>query len=124
MIKSGEDRVIKRMAELLKSGAIMLNDYCPYCHVPLFKLKSGEIICPSCGRRVIYVKEGEEEVAEGLVAMESVRRTLLKKIKELNTLIDMESDPQQLMIKINLLSSLLEALDKLNTILKNLKSRG
>lgn len=54
----------KIMAELLKSGATMLADICPVegCNLPLFKLKSGEIVCPVHGR--VYVVKTDEEAKE------------------------------------------------------------
>lgn len=55
---------IKVMAELLKSGATMLPETCPVegCNLPLFKLRSGEIVCPVHGK--IHVVRTEEEVRE------------------------------------------------------------
>jgi len=54
----------KIMAELLKSGAIMLAETCPVegCHLPLFKLKTGEVVCPVHGR--VYIVKTEEEARE------------------------------------------------------------
>ncbi|MEM0000055.1 MAG: Sjogren's syndrome/scleroderma autoantigen 1 family protein [Desulfurococcaceae archaeon] len=54
----------KIMAELLKSGAVMLAEICPVegCNLPLFKLKSGEIVCPVHGR--VHVVKTDEEVRE------------------------------------------------------------
>lgn len=42
------------MANLLKEGAKMLSYICPECKVPLFQLKDGIIICPSCKRRAVF----------------------------------------------------------------------
>ncbi|MCY0868618.1 MAG: hypothetical protein OWQ48_05265 [Desulfurococcus sp.] len=55
---------VKIMAELLKSGAVMLPETCPVegCNLPLFKLKSGEIVCPIHGK--VHVVRTEEEVKE------------------------------------------------------------
>lgn len=55
---------VKIMAELLKSGAVMLADVCPVegCNLPLFKLKSGEIVCPVHGR--VHVVKTDEEARE------------------------------------------------------------
>ncbi len=123
MASSSKDEVVKRMAELLKSGATMLNDSCPYCHVPLFKLKSGDIICPSCGRRIIYVKEGEEIIAEGIVTLEELRVTILKKLKELNYSMLTETDPERLHIQTKLLLALLDALERVAQTRSTLSSK-
>jgi len=55
---------IKIMADLLKSGATMLADICPVegCNLPLFKLKSGEVVCPVHGR--VHVVKTDEEAKE------------------------------------------------------------
>ncbi|MCC6010806.1 MAG: hypothetical protein LM556_00185 [Desulfurococcaceae archaeon] len=54
----------KIMAELLKSGAVMLAETCPVegCHLPLFKLKTGEVVCPVHGR--VHIVKSEEEAKE------------------------------------------------------------
>jgi UPF0148 protein len=56
---SRSEASIKRMSELLKSGATMLSEACPICSTPLFKLRSGEVICPIHGR-VQIVRSDEE----------------------------------------------------------------
>ncbi|MET1160579.1 MAG: Sjogren's syndrome/scleroderma autoantigen 1 family protein [Thermoprotei archaeon] len=70
---------VKRMAELLKSGAVMLAETCPVkgCNLPLFKLKSGEIICPVHGK--VYLVRTEEE--EKRVREEVTLKTVLDKIE-------------------------------------------
>ena len=57
---SKEDTGVKKAAELLRQGATMLDIACPKCHMPLFKLKNGDIVCPNHGK-VIVVKDEEEE---------------------------------------------------------------
>ncbi|MGC9149009.1 MAG: Sjogren's syndrome/scleroderma autoantigen 1 family protein [Sulfolobales archaeon] len=56
------EEAIKKMAELLRSGAAMLAETCPICGSPLFKLKSGEIICPIHGR--VYMVSRDEEISK------------------------------------------------------------
>lgn len=83
------DEPIKKAAELLRQGATMLGEACPICHSPLFKLKSGEVVCPVHGR-VYLVKSDEEEVKiKRQVSLETVEGvlvegilTIAKKIKE------------------------------------------
>jgi len=54
----------KIMAELLKSGAIMLAETCPVegCYLPLFKLRTGEVVCPVHGK--VHIVKTEEEARE------------------------------------------------------------
>ncbi|MDK6029077.1 Sjogren's syndrome/scleroderma autoantigen 1 family protein [Ignisphaera sp. 4213-co] len=61
-VKTDRDEIIRKASELLRSGATMLADVCPLCGSPLFKLPSGEVVCPIHGK-VMLVKS-EEEVSE------------------------------------------------------------
>jgi UPF0148 protein len=60
-IVNKRENAIRKAAELMRSGGVMLADVCTVCGSPLFKMPSGEIICPIHGR-VMLVKT-EEEVA-------------------------------------------------------------
>jgi len=64
VIVLGEDKnaVIRRMADLLRAGATMLQERCPICGSPLFRLRSGEVICPIHGR--VYIVRSDEEAAK------------------------------------------------------------
>jgi len=76
---------IRRMAELLKSGATMLSMVCPKCKSPLYRLKTGEIICPNCGIRYYVVTEEERE-SDVLVqaTLDQLERNVLKVISDIN----------------------------------------
>jgi uncharacterized Zn finger protein (UPF0148 family) len=52
-----QDASIKKMAKALREGARMLDIACPVCNNPIFQLKSGEKVCVSCERKVVF--EGE-----------------------------------------------------------------
>lgn len=67
----------KKMAELLKLGAVMLAEKCPVegCSYPLFRLKSGEVVCPVHGR--VYLVKTDEEAAD------VKKRILLKNVLDL-----------------------------------------
>ncbi|MEM0326214.1 MAG: Sjogren's syndrome/scleroderma autoantigen 1 family protein [Desulfurococcaceae archaeon] len=69
----------KIMAELLKSGAVMLAETCPVegCVLPLFKLRSGEIVCPVHGR--VYIVKTDEEMRE--VYTKAQMSTILEKLE-------------------------------------------
>jgi len=70
------------MALLLKSGATMLNELCPACRVPLFKLKTGDVLCPSCGQRFLLVSSDEEEMrARASLTLQALETTILEKIE-------------------------------------------
>lgn len=107
----------KKMAELLKSGAKMLDKTCPQCGTPLFQLKSGEIYCANCDKRVIIVKEGEREgpVVKSIL-WEDLEDTLLVKLKETNDKMRSEEDPDELQQLVRLVSSLLETFENLKKV--------
>lgn len=60
MVKESSDSdPITRMSSLLLTGATMLADSCPDCHVPLFK-KKDRIFCPKCNREAVYARSDAE----------------------------------------------------------------
>jgi len=48
------DRV-RAMADLLRSGATLTDLSCPVCASPIFRLKSGDLWCAQCRKKVIVV---------------------------------------------------------------------
>lgn len=79
-----EKELLSKMASLLKSGAIMLDMMCPTCKVPLFKLKSGEVVCPKCGQRFVIVSSDEEESrVKADMVLSSLEQAAVQKINSL-----------------------------------------
>ncbi len=56
-----DPKVVKRMAELMLRGAVMLADTCPLDGLPLFKLRNGDIVCPVHGKIILVHDEKEAE---------------------------------------------------------------
>ena len=104
---------MKGMADLLRSGATMLSRSCPECGTPLFQLKSGDIVCANCQRRVVIVPEGEEATAEAGVRLESVETVIVEKLVNLGQAMSQESDPEALRSLSELMDSLLGNLERL-----------
>jgi UPF0148 protein len=104
---------MKGMADLLREGATMLSRSCPECATPLFQLKSGDIVCANCQRRVVIVPEGEEATAEAGVRLESVEKVIVEKLVTLGEAMSQESDPEALRSLSELLDSLLGNLERL-----------
>jgi len=116
-VKRIEKEYIRKMAELLKAGATMLSMTCPVDKVPLFKLRSGEVICPVCGTRFYIVKDEAERVAAtASITLESLERTVVSKIVQLNdSLRTLNAD----MVSKDMLESLklwLEILEKIRSL--------
>jgi UPF0148 protein len=81
---------VKRMADLLRSGATMLQETCPVCATPLFRLGK-DTFCPKCNRPVAIVKSAEEEVRlASQQVLDNLEQVTLQKIAELNTAIKNE----------------------------------
>ncbi|OYT31920.1 MAG: hypothetical protein B6U94_01500 [Thermofilum sp. ex4484_79] len=118
---SREDTAVKRMAQLLKSGATMLERVCPQCNVPLFRLKSGEIICPSCGQRFVIVQSEEEEIrVYANEALKELERILISKIYKMAAEVRNVSDVSELS---DLLKSVYEIL-KVIEISRRIREKG
>jgi len=104
---------VKRMAELLKTGATMLQETCPECGTPLFR-KGKETFCPKCNRPVVIIRTSEEETRlMSDKVLESSEQTLLAKIQEVNLAMKNETDPEKLLAYGNALTSWLTAIEKL-----------
>jgi UPF0148 protein len=88
---------MKRMVDLLRSGATMLADVCPICNSPLFKLKSGDVYCPGCEKRVVFVKEGEDVAKTMQIqVIGELTSTASQKLMELTNMAKYESDVDRL----------------------------
>jgi UPF0148 protein len=115
---SAEKDPVKTMAELLKAGAVMLAETCPVegCALPLFKLKTGEVICPVHGR--VHIVRTEEEAREvyarvySSMVLEKLEILTLKTIEELSRSRDV--DPTDLIKWLEVL----ERVQRLKTTIK------
>lgn len=63
-LKAREEEIQKKMISLLRAGATMLAESCPLDGLPLFRLKTGEVVCPLHGRVFIVSSESEAEEVE------------------------------------------------------------
>ena len=107
---------VKKMAELLKSGATMLSETCPECGTPLFR-KGKETFCPKCNKPVVIIRSAEEETRlKADRVLEDSEQTLLSKIRELNSAIKNETDPEKLVVYGNALANWLGAMEKLRRL--------
>jgi UPF0148 protein len=102
------------MANLLRQGSTLTELACPACASPLFRLKNGELWCEKCEKKVIVVKEGEDETrATGSSAFENLEATLLAKVQTIQNKIEHEEKPEDLQKLNTVLSGLLDNLEKI-----------
>ncbi|WP_309492340.1 Sjogren's syndrome/scleroderma autoantigen 1 family protein [Candidatus Hecatella orcuttiae] len=110
---------IRKMAEILKSGATMLGEACPSCSSPLFKTASGEIYCIKCQRKVVVVKSDEEAVELAAPpALTTLEETLLLKLQQLEAKLRGEQKPEALETLAGLAVTFLEALERVRRVRK------
>ena len=80
------EEAIKKMTRLMMQGAVMLGETCPLDGLPLFKLKSGEVVCPVHGRVLIVStdEEAREAEIEGIIREVRYRaaRNVLESLEE------------------------------------------
>ncbi|MHA2182793.1 MAG: Sjogren's syndrome/scleroderma autoantigen 1 family protein [Promethearchaeota archaeon] len=116
------------MADLLRLGHTMLNIACPVCNNPIFRNKSGEKYCPSCDRKVVIMNENNAQTyqkntlnsAKNLNLKSNFKETVFTSLEEgistkIQWLIEklrIETDIELLRNYINLISNLLDLLDK------------
>ena len=119
--KDREEEYIKKMADMLRKGSTLTDLACPACSAPLFRLKSGEILCVKCEKKVIIVKEGvDPEKIKKSIILENLEKTLLTRITEMQNRLQHETNIQEIE-KISLtLSTLLESLEKTRKTKRNL----
>ncbi|MGA3404327.1 MAG: Sjogren's syndrome/scleroderma autoantigen 1 family protein [Candidatus Bathyarchaeia archaeon] len=107
---------VKRMAELLKSGASMLQETCPQCGTPLFR-RGTETFCAKCNRPVVIIRNAEDETR--LMTnqiLDGTEQTLLTKIQQVNVALKTETDPSRLLTYGSALKTWLEAIDNLRRL--------
>jgi len=117
--KQPDESHIKRMADLLRRGSTLTALACPACASPLFRLKSGELWCGRCEKKVIVMKEGEEPSRiERSATLDSLETTLMAKVQEIQKKMQREQNPEELQKLSTALSELLENLERTRKIRK------
>ncbi len=76
-----DDKVTKRMGQLLRKGAALLNTACPKCNTPLLRLKGGSMYCAKCDKEVVEQKtvtpSADQHVATGDVLNQLASKVLV-----------------------------------------------
>jgi UPF0148 protein len=105
---------MKQMAELLRKGATMLNETCPECNTPLFKLRDGSLVCPMCNKPVVVVPADAD--TDGMAQQGSIDQTLMNKIKEIQSLLEKEKEPAKINALLDTLVRLLDARERVRKL--------
>mgnify|MGYP000520396862 CR=1 FL=1 len=115
--EEGKSDRVRLMADLLRGGAVLTDLSCPVCASPLFRLKSGELWCAQCQKKVIVVKEEEEvKEVEALAALSQAESTITMKILEINERLRVEDSLDEIQRLSNIMATLLENLEKIRRI--------
>ena len=112
--KQPEDEHVKKMADLLRQGATLTELACPACSSPLFRLRNGDLWCAKDEKKVIIVREGEEQTqTASSPVLDKLESTLLTKIQDIQKRIEQTQDMNEIMQLNSTLSGLLDSLEKL-----------
>jgi UPF0148 protein len=105
---------VKRMADLLRQGAALTNLSCPACASPLFRLTDGSLLCVKCEKKVIVVKNAEEEAKiSSVIALHMLETTLMEKVRGIQDKMQRTEDVEELQKLSSALSELLANLEKI-----------
>jgi len=116
---AGREDLVKRMSELLKSGASMLSELCPECKVPLFRLKGGRIICPKCGKSVFLVRDEVDEARVLVdVAVLDLQRTICERLRLVSSKLMSASSVEEEKKLGELAVTYLEALERIRRLVE------
>ena len=110
------DKDVKRMAELLKSGAVMLSETCPICGSPLFKMRD-EVYCVQCDKKVVLVRGPTEEFeASSKGVLLKLEESIFKKVQDVEDALNRVEDPNRMLELGRLLSIWLDILEKVRRL--------
>ncbi len=115
---SRDSAAIRKMADLLRAGATMLAERCPSCGLPLFRLRSGEVVCPNHGRVQIVRDEAELSRVAVQSVLEELEKLAASKVNALMARAQTDEDEA-----LNYLVRWLEILERTERILAAIASR-
>ena len=107
--------VIRRAAELLKEGAVMLPETCPICGSPLYKLRDGRIVCPVHGEIMKIKSKKQETEIKVDTALDDLINAMILKVREFTSKVPTASKPdaEELSVWLRNLDLIIEIRNKL-----------
>jgi UPF0148 protein len=78
-----DKEVVRKMAQLMMQGAVMLSETCPICGLPLFRLRNGDVVCPIHGKIILVRSEEEAREVELDSIVAEVEHYAARKVREL-----------------------------------------
>jgi uncharacterized Zn finger protein (UPF0148 family) len=105
---------IKKMAELLRSGATMLQETCPTCSSPLFKYE-GKVFCVKCGPQSQIATEPAKSTNLEMIVSQ-MTSTILNKLEKLNDEVNKTVDFNNLYKLAKIILTLLRGLEHLEKL--------
>lgn len=113
-----EEEVKREMVNLLRSGATMLADQCPTCGGILFRLRSGEVVCPGCKlskeARVGTVAETKMQEIEG--GLTSLEETLMSKLFLMSSRISETQDISKVKELVQICGEIISVIERLRSL--------
>ncbi len=116
------DEVIRKMADMLRAGATMLSEVCPQCGSPLFKLKSGEVVCPIHGRVFLVKTEEEVEKVTTYAILEELERSVIKILVNMQRSLTDTEGLEELEYRARNLIAWLEVLERIHRLRRELST--
>jgi uncharacterized Zn finger protein (UPF0148 family) len=101
------------MADFLRRGATLTKLSCPSCSSPLLRLRNKDLLCAICQKKVIVVKQEDTQKSSPFRILDSI---LLGKIEEIIIRIEKTNDTNELEKLSNLLSNMLNNIEKVRSI--------
>jgi len=119
-VPMSEDDVKREMVNLLRSGATMLADQCPTCGGILFRLKSGETVCPRC--ELSKTVEEKAVVKVDTMPSESVftslENNLIAKLSLISSCISESQDISRIRELVQICNEVISVIERLRNLRK------
>ncbi|MFX0093360.1 MAG: Sjogren's syndrome/scleroderma autoantigen 1 family protein [Candidatus Hodarchaeota archaeon] len=112
------DAQVRQMSQLLLKGATMLQESCPDCNVPLFKLDD-QIFCPNCKKKAIFAKSDAE--AEKIQAASSNEHIIHQLKVHLYSKIERYNQELQMADTASEINTILLVIDQILSVLLKIK---